>query len=33
MGKLTYDHSLSVDFDDRTLAHLQIVIGMKLRRG
>ncbi|MGY3263320.1 DUF7882 family protein [Frigoribacterium sp. 2355] len=33
MGKLTYDHSLSVDFEDRTLAHLQIVIGMKLRRG
>lgn len=33
MGKLTYDHSLSVDFDDRTLAHLQVVIGMKLRRG
>ena len=33
MGKLTYDHSLTVDFDDRTLAHLQVVIGMKLRRG
>jgi len=33
VGKLTYDHSLSVDFEDRTLAHLQIVIGMKLRRG
>lgn len=33
MGKLAYDRSLSVDFDDRTLAHLQIVIGMKLRRG
>lgn len=33
MGKLTYDHSLSVVFEDRTLAHLQIVIGMKLRRG
>ena len=33
MGKLTYDHSLTVEFDDRVLAHLQIVIGMKLRRG
>ena len=33
MGKFAYDKALSVDFDDRTLAHLQIVIGMKLRRG
>lgn len=33
MGKLAYDRSLTVDFDDRTLAHLQIVIGMKMRRG
>ncbi|MCS5735132.1 DUF7882 family protein [Herbiconiux daphne] len=33
MGKLTYDSTLSVDFDDRTLAHLQLVIGAKLRRG
>ena len=32
MGKLTYDSTLSVDFDDRTLAHLQLVIGAKLRR-
>lgn len=32
MGKLAYDNSLTVDFDDRVLAHLQIVIGMKLRR-
>lgn len=32
MGKLTYDASLVVDFDDRTLAHLQIVITAKLRR-
>src|ERR1700710_1624654 len=32
MGKLTYDSSLTVDFDDRTLAHLQLVIGAKLRR-
>jgi len=33
MGKLTYDSSLVVDFDDRVLAHLQIVIAAKLRRG
>jgi len=33
VGKLTYDASLVVDFDDRTLAHLQIVITAKLRRG
>lgn len=32
MGTLTYDSTLSADFDDRTLAHLQIVIGAKLRR-
>jgi len=33
MGMLAYDRSLTIDFDDRTLAHLQIVIGMKMRRG
>lgn len=33
MGKLVYDRAVSVDFDDRVLAHVQIVIGMKLRRG
>ncbi|WP_378148034.1 ATP-dependent DNA ligase [Cnuibacter sp. UC19_7] len=33
MGKFTYDSTLTVDFDDRTLAHLQLVIGAKLRRG
>ena len=32
MGTLTYDSKLSADFDDRTLAHLQIVVGAKLRR-
>ncbi len=32
MGKFTYDSTLVVDFDDRVLAHLQIVIGAKLRR-
>lgn len=33
MGKFIYDGSIKVDFDDRTLAHLQVVIGNKLRRG
>ena len=33
MGKLAYEKVLSIDLDDRTLAHIQIVIGMKLRRG
>ncbi|MDX2376721.1 ATP-dependent DNA ligase [Microbacterium sp. LRZ72] len=33
MGKFTYDKLVKVDFDDRLLAHLQIVIGAKLRRG
>jgi hypothetical protein len=33
MGTLTYDSEFTVDFDDRLLAHLQIVIGTKLRRG
>jgi hypothetical protein len=33
VGKLTYDSTLVVDFDDRVLAHLQVVIGAKLRRG
>ncbi|MCU1437996.1 MAG: ATP-dependent ligase [Naasia sp.] len=32
MGKFTYDSNLVVDFDDRVLAHLQLVIGAKLRR-
>jgi hypothetical protein len=33
MGRLTYDGVVSAEFDDRLLAHLQIVIGNKLRRG
>ena len=33
MGKLTYDSTLTADFEDRTLAHIQVVIGAKLRRG
>ena len=33
MGKLIYgDSDLDIDIDDRALAHLQIVIGNKLRR-
>ncbi len=33
MGKLLYGSSrLEIEFDDRVLAHLQVVIGMKLRR-
>jgi hypothetical protein len=33
MGTLSYNASHSVEFDDRVLAHLQLVIGAKLRRG
>ncbi len=33
MGKLTYNSTLTADFNDRVLAHIQIVIGAKLRRG
>ncbi len=32
MGKLNYDSTLLIDFEDRLLAHLQIVICIKLRR-
>ncbi|MDJ0377207.1 ATP-dependent DNA ligase [Cryobacterium sp. PH31-L1] len=32
MGSLTYDRVV-VEIDDRTLAHLQLVIAQKLRRG
>ncbi|MCU1404655.1 MAG: ATP-dependent ligase, partial [Glaciihabitans sp.] len=33
MGKLIYGHSdVVIDLDDRHLAHLQVVIGAKLRR-
>ncbi len=31
MGRLTYNSTNTIDFDDRLLAHLQIVIGEKLR--
>lgn len=33
MGKFIYEGTTRADFDDRTLAHLQSVIGAKLRRG
>ncbi|KQX06664.1 MULTISPECIES: DUF7882 family protein [unclassified Leifsonia] len=33
MGTLTYDVVKQVHFDDRLLAHLQLVIATKLRRG
>jgi len=32
VGKLIYDGTLEVEFEDRVLAHLQLVIGLKLRR-
>lgn len=33
MGRFSYEGDLSAEFEDRTLAHLQVVIGTKLRRG
>ncbi len=33
MGTITYDSKLVATFDDRVLAHLQVVIWAKLRRG
>ena len=33
MGRFVYDQGVKVDFDDRVLAHLLVVIGAKLRRG
>ena len=33
MGRLVYEGEIRADFEDRLLAHLQIVIGNKLRRG
>ncbi|KQR20416.1 hypothetical protein ASF79_12955 [Agreia sp. Leaf335] len=32
MGQLIYNHNTHVELDDRTLAHLQLVITAKLRR-
>lgn len=33
MGKFVYNDRVRVDFEDRLLAHLQLVITSKLRRG
>jgi len=33
VGTLTYDSKLAGTFDDRVLAHLQVVIWAKMRRG
>jgi hypothetical protein len=34
MGTLIYGSTkMAIDFDDRTLAHMQVVFGSKLRRG
>lgn len=33
MGRFAYDGTVTVDFDDRLLMHLQTVIAAKLRRG
>jgi len=33
VGKFIYSSGTRVDFDDRILAHLQVVISNKLRRG
>jgi hypothetical protein len=33
MGKFLFEGQLKADFEDRLLAHLQTVIGAKLRRG
>ncbi|MET0734256.1 MAG: ATP-dependent DNA ligase [Microbacterium sp.] len=33
MGKFIYEGTVKVDFDDRVLTHLMVVIATKLRRG
>jgi hypothetical protein len=33
VGKFLFEGQLKADFEDRLLAHLQMVIGSKLRRG
>lgn len=33
VGRFSYEGDAKVELDDRVLAHLQIVIGQKLRRG
>lgn len=32
MGRFVYDSTVSVDIEDRTLAHIQCVVATKLRR-
>jgi len=32
MGRFIYEDTARIDFDDRVLAHLQVVVGTKLRR-
>lgn len=33
MGRFSYEGEVRVEFEDRLLAHLQLIIGTKLRRG
>lgn len=33
MGRFTYDGTVKVEIEDRALAHVQVVIANKLRRG
>jgi len=33
VGKFIYENGIRTEFEDRLLAHLQIVVGNKLRRG
>jgi hypothetical protein len=33
MEELTYGSTLTADFSDRVLAHIQVLVGAKLRRG
>lgn len=33
VGRFSYDGNVKVELDDRVLAHLQVVISQKLRRG
>lgn len=33
VGRFSYENEAKVELDDRVLAHLQVVIGQKLRRG
>lgn len=33
MGRIVFEGTVKLDLDDRALAHVQVVIGSKLRRG